>query len=407
MTQEAQRLTIFNESLRAEMQQKQIKAWQSHVIDLNYTHNLSDVYPSTWATALNYLQRHLRENATCLSKLSLGGTHSVAISTTGHVYTWGWSDFGQLGHANLLNQVKPRMIHLGHFRPLRSSVVIVDIATGQDHTLALSECGRIYTWGDNRSGQLGHGDYELVKNPQQVETIRRRVVAIGAGAFHSVALVDGGSVYSWGKVEQRGRGQPDDEMIRNHPIPRLVPVKRGDMYTKIHCGWQYTAALTCRGKLFTWGVSYHGELGHGKAQDTVYMPREVLLPDHVAGKITDIACGGKHILVLLKNGAIYSWGSNSSGQLGHGDTLDRSKPCLLKYLHGCKVKSIAAGIKSSSAVVQEKSLCVLTWGERGIRVNMRSCDAMRMDNTFESSCIPERVLTFDLEYRGLAQVRSN
>ena len=79
---------------------------------------------------------------------------TVALSEAGHVFTWGSGFNGQLGHSDRENQLAPRQVEAGWF----GGEKVVFVAAGEDHTVAVTAGGRLYTWGYGWSGQLGHGD---------------------------------------------------------------------------------------------------------------------------------------------------------------------------------------------------------------------------------------------------------
>lgn len=70
-----------------------------------------------------------------------GGKHCLALSSEGHVYSWGEGDDGKLGHGNRLMYDRPKLIEelLG--------TEIVDIACGGHHSAAITSAGWLYTWG--------------------------------------------------------------------------------------------------------------------------------------------------------------------------------------------------------------------------------------------------------------------
>ena len=78
---------------------------------------------------------------------------------------------------------------------------VSSVACGTDHTCVLTDSGRVFTWGGGSRGQLGHGDNRDLCAPRCVSALRRRVKQISAGAYHSLALMAGGSVYAWGGGE--------------------------------------------------------------------------------------------------------------------------------------------------------------------------------------------------------------
>lgn len=76
---------------------------------------------------------------------------------------------------------------------------VVDVVCGYKHTAALTDDGKVYTWGAGKEGELGHGDTEEVELPKLVEVLKeKKVVKLGAGNGFTIALTDGGELFSWG-----------------------------------------------------------------------------------------------------------------------------------------------------------------------------------------------------------------
>jgi alpha-tubulin suppressor-like RCC1 family protein len=85
--------------------------------------------------------------------LSLGNAHSSALSSNGRVFTWGWNGWGQLGDNTVNRRLAPTEI-TSKFN-LGSNDKIISLSLGNSHSSALSSIGRVFTWGWNGWGQLG------------------------------------------------------------------------------------------------------------------------------------------------------------------------------------------------------------------------------------------------------------
>nr|XP_054770792.1 probable E3 ubiquitin-protein ligase HERC4 [Lytechinus pictus] len=185
-----------------------------------------------------------------------GRQHFLALSADGRVYSWGWNGDGQLGipkkKGKHLECPKPRLIKS------ISDVGVVQIACGNDHSLALTRDGRLFSWGFNRRGQLGVGrgnakrDKRFVDKPIEVENLWGvPLQRIAAGGQHSVVLSVSGSVYVWGWNEhgQLGLQQSDNVKL---PV-KLESISHGDVKT-ISCGMHHTSFLTQNGVLMVYGM---------------------------------------------------------------------------------------------------------------------------------------------------------
>jgi hypothetical protein len=98
---------------------------------------------------------------------------------------------------------------------------------------------------------------------------------------------------------------------------------------KVVCG-NHTAALSWDGEVFVWGTGVFGEF---------------LTPQKLSSTSTlkDIAVGGSFALALDKNGRLWTWGANASGELGVGDYEPRASPYLLERLQSKTVVSVSCG----------------------------------------------------------------
>ena len=131
------------------------------------------------------------------------------------MYSWGSGEMGQLGFPSLDNLPKDQDGY--PFQPIAqeievfntNKVAVVQIAGGDGHTVAVTENGRLYSWGASACGQLGHSDTE--KMPKDVEGYPYQpfpliidilrdtfIVQVACGDAHTVALSSSGQLFSWG-----------------------------------------------------------------------------------------------------------------------------------------------------------------------------------------------------------------
>ncbi|KAF0992308.1 hypothetical protein HZS_4001 [Henneguya salminicola] len=125
-------------------------------------------------------------------KIAGGFSHVVAISHNGYLYAWGNNSKGQAGRGNLtsfkiINILAPRITFPAHVKSVED-MIIIDIACGSDHTVALSDDGRVFTFGFGRWGQLGHGQSSSIEyNPRQViDLAGAKISHIMCGRYHTV-----------------------------------------------------------------------------------------------------------------------------------------------------------------------------------------------------------------------------
>jgi RCC1 and BTB domain-containing protein len=123
--------------------------------------------------------------------------------------------------------------------------VVKDICCGGFHTLALIDTGDVYSWGKGEFGQLGVGSDSNAALPRLISALHDvgRVAAISAGENHSVVATVTGDVYSWGYGKQ---GQLGHATGRNEKLPRLVQTLSQSrvVVVQVACGWRHSMALS-------------------------------------------------------------------------------------------------------------------------------------------------------------------
>ncbi|XP_065490954.1 probable E3 ubiquitin-protein ligase HERC4 [Caloenas nicobarica] len=195
---------------------------------------------------------------------------------------------------------------------------IVQIACGDQHAMALSRGGELFTWGQNAHGQLGLSSQTmLITKPQLVGRLKGIPLAqIAAGGAHNVAVSLSGAVYSWGKNDFGQLGLGD---TRDRGCPLYIKALEHWKTVFVSCGADHTAVLSKEGLVCTFGAGGSGQLGHNSTRNEL-VPRVVA--ELWGARVSQIACGRQHTLVYVPSlDKVYSFGSDEEGQLG-----DKRKP---------------------------------------------------------------------------------
>ncbi|KAJ7320653.1 hypothetical protein JRQ81_020164 [Phrynocephalus forsythii] len=141
-----------------------------------------------------------------------------------------------------------------------------------------------------------------------------------------------------------------------------VPSKfwfKNDKPLHISCGDEHTSVVTENGKLYMFGSNNWGQLGFG-TKNTINKPTcvKALKPE----KVKLAACGRNHTLIYTEQGNVYAAGGNSEGQLGLGDTEERTTFHLISFFtNQHKIKQLAAGSYTSAALTEDGQLFM--WGD--------------------------------------------
>ncbi|MXQ96880.1 hypothetical protein E5288_WYG009939 [Bos mutus] len=173
-------------------------------------------------------------------------------------------------------------------------------------------------------------------------------------AFHSAITMgepdkmvpDSGAVFTFGKTKFA------ENMPSKFWFKRDIPIS-------LSCGDEHTAITTGNNKLFMFGSNNWGQLGLG-SKSTVNKPTcvKALKPE----KVKFVACGRNHTLILTGGGQVYATGGNNEGQLGLGDTDERSAFHLISFFTSQhKIKQLSAGSNTSAALTEDGELFM--WGD--------------------------------------------
>ncbi|AFU71037.1 hypothetical protein BA20089_01510 [Bifidobacterium asteroides DSM 20089] len=242
---------------------------------------------------------------------SAGGSHVVALSSDGNIYTWGDNSAGQLGRTVTSNNPadKPGKADTP------ADVTFTSVSAGQGHTVAVDTQGDVYTWGDNTHGELGRSTTSTpADKPGKADTPAGiTFTQASAGESHSVAVSDDGSIYTWGDTANGRLGR--DTNITPADKPGKADTPAGVTFTQASAGGKHSIALGSDGSLYTWGDS--GKTSAGR-------PNKVDTPAGIT--FTQASAGASYCLALGSDGNLYSWGDNAKGQLGRdtGDTWSAS-----------------------------------------------------------------------------------
>ncbi len=200
--------------------------------------------------------------------VSLGNYHSAALTMMGRIYTWGWNAFGQLGDGTTTNKSYPTSINSR--LNISISENVASISLGNTHSSALTSYGRVLTWGDNNNGQLGDGTNTQRTTPVEI-TNRFNLIAgeeianISLGSsYYSSALSTYGRIFTWGS---NNSGQLGDGTAISRSAPINIKngfvLSEGEAIVNISLGGGASSFLTSTGHLFLWGNNDAGQLGDG------------------------------------------------------------------------------------------------------------------------------------------------
>ena len=187
-----------------------------------------------------------------------------------------------------------------------------------------------------------------------------------SGGNHTLTIVDGNVLACGGSllceegemfVAHLGPGK-DCEWGEPVPTPTPVATTRGPA-VEVGCGALHSLILCADGALLSFGGGWEGVLGHGD-ESSLSVPRPITGLNGV--RVDRVAAGGAHSLALVA-GALWSWGWNRHGQLGHGDSHARHTPCRVVATSSLRlVQALSPRPPCLASVAQIVPWTVLTCG---------------------------------------------
>jgi len=352
---------------------------------------------------------------TTFVQVSAGGSHCAGLTKNGTLYTWGLASSGETGHHHTPIEVAiPRKV----FSMAENLHRVTKVACGSNHTLAVTVDGQLFSCGRGRHGQLGLGYFHDGGPLTRCDALRgMHVTKVAAGGQHSVCITDDGRVWSWGDCTKGQLGLGDLRFATSAgwhtgvPWPCLVEslceenlssfdlLDGKDSVVQVSCGKMHTMFVTQSGKLFACGNGSYGQIAglaptlkeQKSRNGTVggynqYTPKQIQIKHHVRKqdgttlmhrvracpcvnanqpsngnvicRVAQVTCGGNHSLVLTGCGAVFATGTNSYGQLGLGDVESRDVFSRVWRFHDKKlnVVSITTGAHHSAAIVSNQTV---------------------------------------------------
>ena len=300
---------------------------------------------------------------------SSGSGHAMALKDDYTLWGWGDSEYGKTGQGNETDLYTPTQVGTDTY---------IDVACNQAGTTAVSESGKLYACGQASHPRIGQPYQEgaTYLSLTQIGT-KTNWVSVSGTHDHIAAIDADGKLYTWGQQTNGnlGHGTSGGNVYAPTQVGSLTD------WASVSCGQSHTVALKTDGTVWVWGNNQYGALGIG---NTTHQSSPVLIGAawahsgtsttwaHVSasGYITHVADsvntlwamgwarsfgslgnhltnnnawttpdnitvydlekrfqgGGAHSVALKTDGTLWSWGNNAAGQIGIGNTTNQSFP---------------------------------------------------------------------------------
>ena len=337
-----------------------------------------------------------------VKKIYSGWEYNIIISNTNEIYSFGNNNMFQCGIPFSQEYQKDNKMvkNPQNISAIHGNIKGISAACGNEHTLILDENNNVYSFGNNEDGVLGVENNNLKSyNFIKVDfgQYNGKIKDIAAGTVHNIALTDDGKIFSWGSAQGGQLGLSEKYLsqknLKNFCIstPTLVSIysNNGEQtkITKISCGEAHTIVLNSKKEVYSWGFGSNGQLGLGFCEDSfeigtglsksrIFTPKKIQTLQNK--KISDIQCGKTFSMFIDSSGGLYSCGVNDLYQLGipelppqdHIKNFDAKCndfiiPTRLEYFLGMKVEKISCGEGHCVAIIKDQlsnGKLIWSWG---------------------------------------------
>lgn len=274
-------------------------------------------------------------------EIATSNSDTYALTSTGTVWAWGVGSYGELG-----NGTTPLYTRTAVKVDFPKGVTIHSLPNPMpfDGGLAIDTRGDAWAWGLNAANDLCLPTGTVIAHPEKIPLSN---VTLGTGARTHSMFVSGGTLYACGSGQfgELGNGSTASSST---PTP-VVGLPQGTIKA-LTSSWGGSGALMADGAYYDWGYNQAGQLGNGTTTNSP-------TPVHVtlSGSVDQVFQGGSgakngQSIAILANGMLWAWGNGTHGQLGNGTTNSATTPVHITLPHGAKPAKIASGGFASYAI---------------------------------------------------------
>ncbi|XP_035998657.1 RCC1-like G exchanging factor-like protein isoform X1 [Fundulus heteroclitus] len=284
-------------------------------------------------------------------QVSCGRAHSLVLTDQEGVFSMGNNAYGQCGRRIVDEEVYSGSHVIHRIEGFGSR--LVQVACGQDHSLFLTDTGKVFSCGWGADGQTGLGHHDVSSCPVELggDLAGVEVQQISTYGDCSLAVSRDGQLFGWGNSEYRQLASATESTQMNSP--RHLPLRGCGKVVQAACGGTQVAVLNEKGEVFVWG---YGILGKGPKLSESSTPE--MIPPTLFGRsefnptvaVITVRCGLSHFAAVTDGGELFVWGKNVRGCLGIGKTDDQFFPWRVTVPG--QVVDVACGVDHMVALVK-------------------------------------------------------
>ncbi|XFA99115.1 RCC1 domain-containing protein [Candidatus Izemoplasma sp. B36] len=300
--------------------------------------------------------------------ISLDYNFGAFITSEFRVFTWGSNQGGQLG--NYTNNSSNYPIDITGYFNLEENEKIIDIELGNNSAIALSNLGNVFVWGDNDYYQLGFYTDRDIEKPMKVTSlfdleesdyITTIVVSIGK----SYAVSNMGKVFTWGSTSSLFSVKDFTE-YEVKEMTSDFSLLEDEKIIELKTSGRHSLAKTSLGRIFAWGLNNHGQLGNGSYLNQTN-PVDITNYLNLASQeeVVNIYVGDYNSLIQTSLGRVLHFGNIYTDQLGLSSSVDTSLPqditSAFNLLSGEEIELIS--LADNHSVLYTSLGRIFCWGD--------------------------------------------
>ena len=332
---------------------------------------------------------------TNIDKIYGGAGIAVIVTTDRRIFTWGYSEDGEMGVGGLFIKANVA-IEITHHFGLTEEEYIVHISTAADYVMAHTNTNRIFFWGtwfknDRQNEVVIKFPTELIfSNPGILDALQlstiKKIITMDNGYF--VLLESGFSFFSGASSLF--------EKFKNYSF------QTNERISDIFGGSNHFFVVTSNKRIIGFGKGSDGQLGNGEySTNPMALPNESIFIDDES--LNSIVCGENFTILLTSKGRVFTFGNSSSGQLGNGNSNSFHSPIDItnrfQLASDDLIVSVHARARVASAVTKKGNIFLwgaIKWGEYSGTTNIPKKDIIFYDSVSETSMIKD----YSLGYKG-------
>lgn len=310
------------------------------------------------------------QGLTEVQSIAVGFHHACAVKREGTVWCWGLNNDGQLGHDPTLDERCSGLPCSATPTPVGGLANVAEVVTSANHSCARTKAGAVLCWGENTNGTLGNGAFGgSTHSPVPVNGMASDVTRIATAGFcHTTCAIKAGEVYCWGIAFTQGNlgHDPATAVACTSSSCAPTPVKVASIAGAfdLAVGERTVCAAISGGSIRCWGSNLFGQLGTSAAAPSTYAAQavpEVTQVVSLAGSMT-VTCA------RTQPGDLFCWGLAAEGGIGDGDRSGAA--CALAECRPSPTRvplanPVALHATGSLAIAIDTTGALWSWGQNG------------------------------------------